>query len=243
MHIFKPACLILTCLAFSATAQEAEIYIPGSQATQPSVSASPQSALAGCLIDPSAQNCAGINLDPSGTQLESMIGGSQIQLETLVLNPGTGQVTSTPQPPATKPDYTAPTPTYGTVTLPAVAITIEFDFNRADIRYDQFGKITSLVQAMKDPALQATPFAVIGHTDASGSDYYNCDLSRRRANAVAQELGRQYVLVPLYSVGFGEHVLKNTYNPRAAENRRVTFLRLPDDYASILATSQAVCPG
>jgi hypothetical protein len=49
------------------------------------------------------------------------------------------------------------------------------------------------------------------------------------------------VNLPLYQVGFGENVLKNVYDPRAAENRRVTFLRLPADYTRVLQTSKSIC--
>ncbi len=137
--------------------------------------------------------------------------------------------------------YQKPVDPYATISLPAVAITIEFDFNSAGIRADQYGKLNSLSEAFRDPALVNAQFAVIGHTDASGSDYYNCDLSLRRASEVARALRANYVNLPLYQVGFGENVLKNVYDPRAAENRRVTFLRLPADYTRVLQTSKAIC--
>lgn len=148
-------------------------------------------------------------------------------------NPGYAQAVVDP--------YQKPVDPYATISLPAVAITIEFDFNSAGIRADQYGKLNSLSEAFRDPALVNAQFAVIGHTDASGSDYYNCDLSLRRASEVARALRANYVNLPLYQVGFGEHVLKNVYDPRAPENRRVTFLRLPADYTRVLQTSKSIC--
>ncbi|MBO9465423.1 OmpA family protein [Tropicibacter sp. R15_0] len=129
----------------------------------------------------------------------------------------------------------------GKIALPSVAISIEFDYNSDHIRADQLGKLTQLVAALQDPALSGTPYAVIGHTDSAGSEGYNCDLSLRRAASVTRALESSYVQLPLYPVGFGEYVLKNEYNPKAPENRRVTFLRLPDHPGTVLQTANAVC--
>ncbi len=236
---------LLLCLLGSApaTAQEAEIFIPGASGTIGEVTPeAPRNRLAACLRDANAENCTGVEIDPDGIALESFSGGPDITFETLTLDLNSGAVSTSAAPPPKKPDYTASSGSYRTVALPAVAITIEFDFDSATIRYDQQGKLASLAAAFQDPALAGTPFAVIGHTDASGSDGYNCDLSRRRAASVAQQLTLRYVVLPLYRVGFGENVLKNPYDPRAAENRRVTFLRLPDDYNQVLTTAAAVCP-
>ena len=138
-------------------------------------------------------------------------------------------------------DYTAPVPRQNVVSLPAVAVSIEFDFDSAEIRNDQSGKISGLAQAFQDPALASYSFAVIGHTDAKGSAGYNCDLSRLRAEEVVSELRVNNVFLPLFPVGFGEHVLKDTSNPGAAENRRVTFLRLPSDAGPVLETAYQLC--
>jgi len=231
-------------LPHSATAQQAEIFIPGvtqtPEQTQPAQPVA-RSPLARCLASPNAADCASVQLDPNAPLTESFSG--EAQLETLVLDLDAQQVTVTPAPPAQPPNYAAPTPqTRGKIALPSVAITIEFDFNSDQIRADQRIKMASLVQALSDPALSGTSFAVIGHTDASGSDGYNCDLSLRRAVSVSRALQGAYVTVPLYPLGFGEYVLKNSYNPRAPENRRVVFMRLPDQPASVLQTTSAVCP-
>lgn len=68
---------------------------------------------------------------------------------------------------------------------------------------------------------------VQGHTDALGSEEYNLDLSRRRANAVAAYLEQRQGIDParLVVVGFGEEapLTANPYDPR---NRRVQFARV-----------------
>lgn len=73
---------------------------------------------------------------------------------------------------------------------------------------------------------------VVGHTDSKGSDDYNVDLSRRRAEAVAAFLMEHGVAADRVGVegrGEGEPVAKNEIdgvdNPAGrAQNRRVEFV-------------------
>lgn len=232
---------LVLSLPLSAGAQQGEIFIPGTgDTTTLAVEPQPQSRLAACLAKPDAANCTGLDLDPGGLALESATGPS-VSFETLVLDLDEKKVAVAPEPPATPTDYSAPAKPVGKIALPSVAVTIEFDFDSASIRADQIGKMATLIEALTDPALAGTQYAVIGHTDAKGSEGYNCDLSRRRAASVTAALQANYVPLTLYPVGFGEYVLKNIYDPRAPENRRVTFLRLPDDAGPALSTAGAVC--
>ncbi|MGH1415261.1 MAG: OmpA family protein [Pelagimonas sp.] len=240
-------------LPMVALAQSGEIFIPGADNAVPMMKPKPTNPLARCMFDASAANCADVGRSDDGVQFESAV---VPQYETLVLDLNDHKVAISTEPPAKPPVYDAPPvddhvvghsdhkdPNYsgGKVALPSVAISIEFDYNSDGIRADQLGKLTQLVQALQDPALSGTPYAVIGHTDAVGSAGYNCDLSLRRAASVTQALELSYVQLPLYPVGFGEHVLKDEYNPKAAANRRVTFLRLPDHPGAVLQTASAVC--
>ena len=261
--------VLLGAAASMAAAQTAEIFIPGKTpgvAVQPEA---PQNALANCLANPSAETCTGLAADPSGVTFEAATGQPTITFETLVLDLDDGYVHTKPEPPKERVDYDAPVtppnyappPKHGDtyappkgdyaanggygdkIELPSVAVTIEFDFDSSYVRSDQIGKLQTLTAAFQDPALAGYAFAVIGHTDASGSDRYNCDLSRRRAGEVTNALRANYVTLGLFPVGFGERVLKNAVYPRAPENRRVTFLRLPSDARAVLDTSYSVCGG
>ena len=132
-------------LATPLAAQEGEIFIPNasnSNALDPTTQsdAVPENRLAACLVDVNTQNCTGVDLDPSGLELESFADAPDITFETLTLDLGNGHVSTSAAPPVQKPDYTAQPKTYGTVALPAVAITIQFDFDSAAVRYDQEGK-------------------------------------------------------------------------------------------------------
>lgn len=232
-------------LPLAALAQSGEIFILGDTAVIPMLKPQPTNPLARCMLNASAANCADVGRDANGVQFESAV---VPQYETLVLDLNDNQVAISKDPPATPPaydapaaDHTAPKPGEHKIALPSVAISIEFDYNSDQIRADQIGKLMQLVEALADPALTGTPYAVIGHTDSVGSVGYNCDLSLRRAASVTHALESSYVPLPLYPIGFGEHVLKNTYDPKAGENRRVTFLRLPDHPGAVLQTASAVC--
>lgn len=226
-------------LPMAGHAQSGEIFIPGVD-PMVEIKPQPQSAMANCLLNANAGNCAGINIDPGGVAFESA--APAVQFETLVLDLDQKKVVVSQTPPPAPPKYDAPNPpSTGKVVLPSVAITIEFDYDSDRVRGDQRTKINSLIAALNDPALAGTSYAVVGHTDAVGSESYNCDLSLRRAASVTRMLETGYVNVPVYPVGWGEFVLKNEYDPRAAENRRVTFLRLPDTPGAVLQTASSVC--
>ncbi|MCC1492223.1 OmpA family protein [Cognatishimia sp. F0-27] len=234
---------LVTALPLAAPSPApAQVFIPGEDDTI-TIERAPRDPLAACLLNADSQNCAAAALstqnESGGMVFEST---ADIAYETLVLDLDEGKVTKTDAPPPAPVDYAEPKPKdHGRVALPSVAITIEFDYNSHLVRGDQRGKLASLIKAMQDPALQGAQYAVIGHTDAKGSFAYNCDLSRRRAAEVTRALEANYVLTPLYPVGFGEYVLKDAAYPDAAANRRVTFLRLPDHAGEVLRTAQSVC--
>lgn len=226
-------------LPVAGLAQSGEIFIPG-QDPVIEFKPQPQSQMASCLLNANAANCANINIDPGKPTFENAT--PDVQFETLVLDLDEKKVVVSTAPPPEPPKYDAPQPpTTGKVVLPSVAITIEFDYDSDQVRYDQRDKIDNLIAALNDPALKGTSYAVIGHTDAVGSDAYNCDLSLRRAASVTRLLEGAYVGVPLYPTGWGEYVLKNQNDPRAAENRRVTFLRLYDTPGAVLQTVTSYC--
>ena len=71
---------------------------------------------------------------------------------------------------------------------------------------------------------------VMGHTDSTGSDAYNLDLSRRRAESVANYLvSRGTARARIATVGYGEQypVADNTTEQGRALNRRVEIRITP----------------
>jgi outer membrane protein OmpA-like peptidoglycan-associated protein/predicted small secreted protein len=71
---------------------------------------------------------------------------------------------------------------------------------------------------------------VMGHTDSTGSDAYNLDLSRRRAESVANFLvSRGVARARLETIGYGEQypIADNTTEAGRAQNRRVEIRITP----------------
>lgn len=71
---------------------------------------------------------------------------------------------------------------------------------------------------------------VMGHTDSTGSDSHNLDLSRRRAESVANYLvSRGVSRARLETVGYGEQypIADNTTEQGRAQNRRVEIRITP----------------
>ncbi|MCB0629342.1 MAG: OmpA family protein [Saprospiraceae bacterium] len=67
-----------------------------------------------------------------------------------------------------------------------------------------------------------TDLTIEGHTDSKGTDAYNLELSKKRANSVADYLVTLGVdRNRLTTVGYGEQQPVNTENTEASENRRV----------------------
>jgi len=97
-----------------------------------------------------------------------------------------------------------------------------FEFNRADIKTTGHGELRKLAEFLKKhPDRQVL---IEGHTDDIGSNAYNENLSRRRAEAVAHALSALGVPSPrVTAVGYGESypVASNSSDTNRALNRRV----------------------
>ena len=79
---------------------------------------------------------------------------------------------------------------------------------------------------------------VMGHTDSTGSDQYNLDLSRRRADSVANYLTSRGVAgARIERIGYGEQypVADNTTEAGRAQNRRVEIRITPITQADVNA--------
>jgi outer membrane protein OmpA-like peptidoglycan-associated protein len=97
-----------------------------------------------------------------------------------------------------------------------------FEFNRAEIKTTAQGELRKLAEFLKKhPDRQVL---IEGHTDDIGSVAYNENLSRRRAEAVANALAGMGVPSPrVTAVGYGKSypVAANTSDTNRALNRRV----------------------
>jgi outer membrane protein OmpA-like peptidoglycan-associated protein len=110
---------------------------------------------------------------------------------------------------------------------PSLSLLIQFDFNSAKVRPESQQALANLSQALLSNDLQASSFAVEGHTDAKGSADYNLKLSQMRAQAVREFLmARGVPDARLNASGKGASELANPSEPLAAENRRVRIVNL-----------------
>jgi len=113
---------------------------------------------------------------------------------------------------------------------PRIDIEINFDFNSATVGPNAAKALTELGEALTSADLKGRSFFLNGYTDAKGNEFYNQDLSERRADAVKRFLLEKFGLEGsrLIAVGYGKTRLKNPSDPFAAENRRVQVVSLAD---------------
>src|SRR6201996_7594775 len=111
---------------------------------------------------------------------------------------------------------------------PNIDLEITFDYNSAEISSKSLGAVQALGRALTSPDLKGSTFVVAGHTDASGGEGYNQELSERRADSIKRYLVEKYSIAPtdLVPVGYGKSKLKDPSQPMAEANRRVQVVNM-----------------
>mgnify|MGYP001053860886 CR=1 FL=1 len=102
---------------------------------------------------------------------------------------------------------------------------VNFDFDRAVIRPDDFDKLDRDVATLREWG--DVKVEVAGHTDSIGTDEYNMGLSQRRADAVRNYLVDKGIPAERLTVkGYGESqpVADNATREGRFENRRVELV-------------------
>lgn len=97
-----------------------------------------------------------------------------------------------------------------------------FDYDKTDLRSESFSELERVVELLRANAGIKVRFE--GHTDDQGSDDYNNDLSKRRAQAVASYIisaGIDAFRVDAIGLGEGSPVVPNSSDENRARNRRV----------------------
>lgn len=100
-----------------------------------------------------------------------------------------------------------------------------FDFNSADIRKDSAEVIAKITQIIKRD-YPTSEIIVEGHTDDTGSTYYNQELSQKRANNVAKQVMNAVGHDKVSYIGHGEKfpVEPNNTIEGRKKNRRVDIV-------------------
>ena len=105
---------------------------------------------------------------------------------------------------------------------------ITFDTNSSNIKSHFYEVLSSVALVLKE--YDKTIVVVAGHTDSTGSNQFNEQLSQQRAGSVAGYLRTQQILpARLESVGFGERqpIATNDTAEGRELNRRVEITLLP----------------
>lgn len=105
---------------------------------------------------------------------------------------------------------------------------VTFPTDSADINATFFPVLTSVSKVLKE--FDKTVVDVGGHTDSTGSDQYNLQLSQRRAASVSGYLGAQGIAANRFvTQGYGETrpIASNDTPEGRAQNRRVEIVLAP----------------
>jgi outer membrane protein OmpA-like peptidoglycan-associated protein len=105
---------------------------------------------------------------------------------------------------------------------------ILFEFDSAQILPQSLPTLDQIGRALTSEELKSYRFGVYGHTDASGAETYNANLSQQRAEAVRRYLMDNFGIESsrLQARGFGEQRLKDPAMPDSPANRRVELVNL-----------------
>ena len=107
---------------------------------------------------------------------------------------------------------------------------ILFDVNKADLRAEAMTNLDNLAVILKK--YEDTNVLIEGHTDSTGPDDYNLELSERRARSVAGHLAMREVVSGRFSImGYGETqpMADNDTAVGRQANRRVEIAIMAND--------------
>ncbi len=105
---------------------------------------------------------------------------------------------------------------------------VTFDSDQAAIKPQFYDTLNSVALVFNE--YDKTLIDVVGHTDSSGADDYNYDLSRRRASSVAQYFTSQQINPDRFNVegrGEREPIGSNDSEAGKSQNRRVEITIVP----------------
>jgi outer membrane protein OmpA-like peptidoglycan-associated protein len=109
------------------------------------------------------------------------------------------------------------------------AFPIQFETNSAELTAWGKQQLDAIGNGMKDSRLVPDQFSIEGHTDDTGTDAYNLDLSKRRAGSVARYLSRVGVAdarLNQSGVGKADPAVPGKSDEARKANRRVVIKRL-----------------
>jgi outer membrane protein OmpA-like peptidoglycan-associated protein len=156
----------------------------------------------------------------------SAVGGSDKTMESC------GDVAAKPEPKASLEVVAAPTAvtvTGKSMQKVTIAAGMLFAFDSAELSGDARAVIDERIEALRGRAKLTSAMRIEGHTDSTGPEAYNLELSQRRAQAVADYIVSQSYNVTasdIEVVGMGESdpAASNDTAEGRATNRRVVIV-------------------
>lgn len=117
---------------------------------------------------------------------------------------------------------------YGDKVAATVNLAVNFHFGSAELTPQAERMLDSVGTALQSRDLASYRFLIGGHTDATGTDIDNFELSRARAASTTQYLVAHYHVDPRRLVvrAFGETALLFPADPEDGRNRRVEISTL-----------------
>lgn len=112
--------------------------------------------------------------------------------------------------------------------ISSVKLSIEFDTASHNIRTGSLFLLDELGRALTSDPLSKYDYLIAGHTDSDGNEFYNLQLSLRRAKVIRNYLVEKYkVKSTIQIVGFGESspLSDNQTLEGKQKNRRVEVVR------------------
>ena len=115
---------------------------------------------------------------------------------------------------------------------PAFGLMVNFEFDSTVILPEAAPLLAAVGDMLRLKKMRDRSVLIEGHTDATGTEEYNLQLSERRARAVKRYLVDHYGVDPsrLTTKGVGERSLHDRSNPRGGINRRVQFRAVGDGH-------------
>jgi outer membrane protein OmpA-like peptidoglycan-associated protein len=117
---------------------------------------------------------------------------------------------------------------------------ILFDVDKAGLRPEAKTNLEKLAVILKK--YEDTDVLIEGHTDSTGPDEYNLELSNKRAQAVANHLSAEQVLATRFTImGYGESqpIAENETASGRQANRRVEIAIMANDKLKKAAAEKA----
>ncbi len=136
--------------------------------------------------------------------------------EDMTVDCGAEPVVEAKAPPPAPP----PAPVYETITLKASAL---FDLNKSTLKESAKAELDALADRINKDA-KVVEVRIVGHTDSTGTEAYNQQLSERRATTVrdyAVSKGVNPNIISASGMGESAPVADNTTSAGRAQNRRV----------------------